>query len=108
MANIHLRGISKKYGAYGAVDHLDMDIADGELLLLLGPSGCGRSTTLNIVAGLTNPSAGRVLFNDEDVTNLPPHQRNIAMVFQSSLLYPHLTARHNIVMSLKRSGLSRA
>jgi len=77
-------------------------------VVLLGPSGCGKSTTLNIIAGLTEPSAGKVLFGEEDVTGLSPHQRNIAMVFQSSLLYPHLTARQNIFMSLKRSEPSRA
>ncbi|MBV9635667.1 MAG: ABC transporter ATP-binding protein [Methylobacteriaceae bacterium] len=84
-----------------------MQIADGELLILLGPSGCGKSTTLNIIAGLMAPASGKVIINDEDVTDLPPHQRNIAMVFQSALLYPHLTGRQNILMSLKRSGLGR-
>jgi ABC-type sugar transport system ATPase subunit len=108
MAHIRLQGIEKKFGAFTAIDRLDMEIGDGELLVLLGPSGCGKSTTLNIIAGLTPASAGKVMFSDEDVTNLLPHQRNIAMVFQSSLLYPHLTARQNIYMSLKRSELSRA
>ena len=107
MARIKLQGIAKKFGASAAVEGLDMRIADGELLILLGPSGSGKSTTLNIIAGLVAPNSGRVIFDDEDVTDLPPHQRNIAMVFQSSLLYPHLTARKNILMSLKRSGLRR-
>src|SRR5438067_5772758 len=108
MARVRLRGIEKKFGGFTAIDHVDMEIANGELLVLLGPSGCGKSTTLNIIAGLTEPSAGKVLFGEEDVTGLSPHQRNIAMVFQSSLLYPHLTARQNIFMSLKRSEPSRA
>ena len=108
MARIRLQGIEKKFGGFTAIDHVDMEIGNGELLVLLGPSGCGKSTTLNIIAGLTEPSAGKVLFGDEDVTSLSPHQRNIAMVFQSSLLYPHLTARQNIFMSLKRSEPSRA
>ena len=108
MARIRLQGIEKKFGTFTAIDHLDMEIGDGELLVLLGPSGCGKSTTLNIIAGLTQASAGTVLFDEEDVTALSPHQRNIAMVFQSSLLYPHLTARQNIFMSLKRSEPSRA
>jgi ABC-type sugar transport system ATPase subunit len=107
MAFIRLQGITKKFGASVAVERLDMQIADGELLILLGPSGCGKSTTLNIIAGLVAANSGRVIFDDTDVTDLPPHQRNIAMVFQSSLLYPHLTARQNILMSLKRSGLNR-
>ena len=108
MARIRLQGIEKKFGTFTAIDHLDMEIGDGELLVLLGPSGCGKSTTLNIIAGLTQASAGTVRFDEEDVTALSPHQRNIAMVFQSSLLYPHLTARQNIFMSLKRSEPSRA
>jgi len=108
MARIRLQGIEKKFGGFTAIDHVDMEIPNGELLVLLGPSGCGKSTTLNIIAGLTEPSAGKVLFGEEDVTGLSPHQRNIAMVFQSSLLYPHLTARQNIFMSLKRSEPSRA
>ena len=108
MARIRLQGIEKKFGAFTAIDHLDMVIDDGELLVLLGPSGCGKSTTLNVIAGLTPASAGKVMFGEEDVTGLSPHQRNIAMVFQSSLLYPHLTARQNIFMSLKRSEPSRA
>jgi ABC-type sugar transport system ATPase subunit len=108
MARIRLQGIEKKFGSFTAIDHLDMEIDNGELLVLLGPSGCGKSTTLNIIAGLTQASAGRVMFGEEDVTGLSPHQRNIAMVFQSSLLYPHLTARQNIFMSLKRSEPSRA
>ncbi|MFO1057407.1 MAG: ABC transporter ATP-binding protein [Dongiaceae bacterium] len=108
MARIKLQGIEKRFTGFTAIDHLDMEIENGELLVLLGPSGCGKSTTLNIIAGLAEPTAGRVLFGEEDVTRLSPHQRNIAMVFQSSLLYPHLTARQNIFMSLKRSEPSRA
>ena len=107
MARIRLDGIRKVYGRHVAVERLDLDIADGELLVLLGPSGCGKTTTMNMVAGLTDPTAGSIAFDGADVTNQPPHHRNIAMVFQSSLLYPHLTARQNIAMSLKRSGLPR-
>jgi ABC-type sugar transport system ATPase subunit len=108
MASIHLEGIRKAFGGSVAIDHLDLDIRDGELLVLLGPSGCGKSTALNIIAGLMAPTSGKVRFDKEDVTILQPHQRNIAMVFQSSLLYPHLTARQNIAMSLKRSNLDKA
>jgi ABC-type sugar transport system ATPase subunit len=108
MARIRLNGIRKVYGAQVAVERLDLDIADGELLVLLGPSGCGKTTTMNMIAGLTDPTAGSIAFDGADVTSQPPHHRNIAMVFQSSLLYPHLTARQNIAMSLKRSGLSQS
>jgi ABC-type sugar transport system ATPase subunit len=108
MAHIELRNVSKSYHAFRAVDCLDLEIADGELLVLLGPSGCGKTTTMNMIAGLAEPTSGTVMFDGRDVTSWPPHERNIAMVFQSSLLYPHLTARQNIFMSLKRSGLGRA
>src|SRR5581483_8393738 len=108
MARIQLRNITRVYGGARAVDGLDLDIEDGELLVLLGPSGCGKTTTLNMIAGLQEPSAGSILFDGEDVTAKPPHRRNVAMVFQSSLLYPHLTARRNIALSLKRSGLAAA
>ena len=108
MARILLRDIKKTFGDYSAVHDLNMDIADGELLVLLGPSGCGKSTTMNMIAGLAPPSSGTILFDGRDVTEHSPHQRNIAMVFQSSLLYPHMTARKNIFMSLKRSALPKA
>ena len=75
--------------------------------MLLGPSGCGKTTTLNCIAGLETPSSGHILFDGEDVTAEPPHQRNIAMVFQSSLLYPHMTARQNIAASLAKQGLEK-
>ncbi len=65
MARIRLQGIEKKFGGFTAIDHVDMEIENGELLVLLGPSGCGKSTTLNIIAGLTEPSAGEVLFGEE-------------------------------------------
>ena len=105
MAEIRLEQMRKTFGAFVAVEELDLDIRDGELLVLLGPSGCGKTTTLNCIAGLEQPTRGRILFNGEDVTDQPPHARNIAMVFQSALLYPHMTARQNIQASLRRSGL---
>src|SRR5271167_4202740 len=105
MAQIQLQNISKLYGNTRAVDRLNLEIMDGEFLVLLGPSGSGKTTALNIIAGLTAPSSGSIFFDGKDVAARPPHLRNIAMVFQSSLLYPHLTARRNIEMSLRRSGL---
>ena len=108
MARIELHDVSKTYGEHTAVRGLDMTIADGELLVLLGPSGCGKSTTMNMIAGLDSPTSGAIRFDGVDVTHRSPHERNIAMVFQSSLLYPHLSARQNIYMSLKRSGLSKS
>ena len=108
MAQIKLANLEKVFGEHHAVRALNLDIADGELLVLLGPSGCGKSTTMNMIAGLLPPTSGSILFNNRDVTGDSPLQRNVAMVFQSSLLYPHLTARQNIYMSLKRSSLSKS
>jgi ABC-type sugar transport system ATPase subunit len=105
MAGIRLEGLKKMFGTFAAIERLDLDIRDGELLVLLGPSGCGKTTTLNMIAGLEAPTAGRILFAGRDVTADPPHSRNIAMVFQSALLYPHLTARQNIEASLRHAGL---
>ena len=99
--------MQKAFGRHTAVEGLDLTIDDGELLVLLGPSGCGKTTTLNCIAGLEIPTAGRILFDGEDVTSAPPHQRNVAMVFQSSLLYPHMTARKNIAISLAKQGLDK-
>jgi ABC-type sugar transport system ATPase subunit len=106
MARIQLQNVTRSYANARAVDGLDLDIANGELLVLLGPSGCGKTTTLDMIAGLQAPSSGSIFFDGKDVTAQPPHRRNIAMVFQSSLLYPHVTARRNIALSLKRSGLA--
>ncbi|HRY24588.1 MAG: ABC transporter ATP-binding protein [Geminicoccaceae bacterium] len=106
MAGIRLDHLKKSFGAFTAVQDLDLDVTDGEFLVLLGPSGCGKTTTLNCIAGLETPSAGRILFDGRDVTSDPPHSRNIAMVFQSALLYPHMTAAANIEASLRRSDLA--
>ena len=108
MASITLDGLAKTFGAFRAVDDLSLTIANGELIALLGPSGCGKTTTMNCIAGLEMPTSGRILFDGADVTAMPPHQRNIAMVFQASTLYPHLTARENIAMSLRNSSVPRA
>jgi len=108
MASIQLDHLSKTFGRHTAVEAMQLEIADGELIVFLGPSGCGKTTTLNCIAGLETPTSGRVLFDGSDVTALPPHQRNVAMVFQSSLLYPHMTARQNVLMSLKKQRLGAA
>jgi ABC-type sugar transport system ATPase subunit len=108
LAGIRFDRVRKAFGGFVAVQGLDLDIADGEFLVLLGPSGCGKTTTLNMIAGLEQPSSGRIMFGGRDVTAEPPHTRNVAMVFQSALLYPHLTARQNIEASLRHAGLDAA
>jgi ABC-type sugar transport system ATPase subunit len=107
MSRIHLEKLHKRFGKSVALDELNLNINDKELIVLLGPSGCGKTTTLNCIAGIEEPTAGKILFDDRDVTELPSHARNVAMVFQSALLYPHLTARENIKMSLRMTKMTK-
>lgn len=105
MAKIDLSRVNKSYGRLSVVNDLDLSIRDGEFLIMLGPSGCGKTTTLNMIAGLDHPTLGTILFDDNEVTHKPPHSRNVAMVFQSSLLYPHLSLRRNIEASLRHTDI---
>jgi multiple sugar transport system ATP-binding protein len=91
-----------------AVDALDLEIADGEFLVLVGPSGCGKSTSLRMLAGLEEVDAGSVLIGDRDVTDRPPKDRDIAMVFQNYALYPHMTVGENMGFALKLAGVKKA
>jgi multiple sugar transport system ATP-binding protein len=102
MADIVLDGVTKRYpdGAL-AVDHVDLNIADGEFVILVGPSGCGKSTTLNMIAGLEDISDGELRIGGKVVNNVAPKDRDIAMVFQSYALYPHMTVRDNMAFALK-------
>ena len=90
-----------------AVGQLCLDIADGEFLVLVGPSGCGKSTSLRMRAGLEDVNGGRILIGDKDVTNVPPKNRDIAMVFQNYALYPHMSVRENMGFALKIAGVSK-
>src|SRR5688572_24067756 len=101
MASVHLRSVGKRFGSVQAVDDLRLDVGDGEFFVLLGPSGAGKTTTLRLVAGLERPDAGRVLMNGEDVTDLPPAQRDCAFVFQQYSLYPHLSVFDNLAFPLR-------
>jgi sn-glycerol 3-phosphate transport system ATP-binding protein len=98
---ISLRNVSKTWGTTRAVDGVSFEAAAGGLLVLLGPSGCGKSTTLRLIAGLETVSGGRIHIGQEDVTDLPPSRRHLAMVFQSYALFPHLTVAENIVFGLR-------
>ncbi|MET0929846.1 MAG: sn-glycerol-3-phosphate ABC transporter ATP-binding protein UgpC [Aeromicrobium sp.] len=91
-----------------AVDQLDLEIQDGEFLVLVGPSGCGKSTSLRMLAGLEEVDGGRILIGDEDVTQLPPKGRDIAMVFQNYALYPHMTVAENMAFALKIAGTAKS
>jgi multiple sugar transport system ATP-binding protein len=103
-----MEGIKKIYpNGHVAAQGLDLDIADGEFMVLVGPSGCGKSTALRMVAGLETPTSGRILIGDRDVTSLPPQERDIAMVFQTYALYPHMTVRENLAFGLRMRGAGR-
>jgi multiple sugar transport system ATP-binding protein len=101
MARVVLGQIGKRFGDVEVLKPLDLEVEPGEFLVLLGPSGCGKSTTLRIIAGLEAPTSGTLTIGDRDVTHLPPKDRDIAMVFQSYALYPHLTVRRNIAFGLE-------
>jgi ABC-type sugar transport system ATPase subunit len=101
MATVSLRGLGKDHGANRVLGEVSLEIADGELLVLVGPSGCGKSTLLRCVAGLEAPSRGAVAIDGRDVTRSEPRDRDIAMVFQSYALYPHLSVRENLAFGLK-------
>ena len=91
----------KQKGEVIAVNNFDFEIPDGTLVGLLGPSGCGKSTALNLISGLLMPTSGRILFGEDDVTDLPPQQRGVGLVFQNYALYPHLTVWQNIMFPLE-------
>ena len=102
MARILLDEVTKVFGSdVVAVDHVSMEIADGEFMVLVGPSGCGKSTLLRIVAGLEELTDGEVVIGDRIVTDLPPRDRDIAMVFQNYALYPHMSVAQNLELGLK-------
>ncbi len=107
MVDVHLKGITKRFGRTVAVNNLTLDVEDGEFIVLLGPSGCGKTTTLRIIAGLERPTEGRVFFGDRDVTDLPPRKRNVSMVFQSYAVWPHMTVYDNIAFPLKIKGVPK-
>lgn len=106
MAELRLQGIGKSFGAVAAVSELELDVRSGELIVLLGPSGAGKTTTLRLVAGLERPDRGRVHIDGRDVTELPPAARDVTFVFQQYSLYPHLDVFDNLAFPL-RSPLRR-
>ena len=101
MTAITIEGVSKRFGAAMALEQLDLRVADGEFVALLGPSGCGKTTLLRIIAGLETRSSGRVLIGDQDVSDLPPARRGLAMVFQNYAVFPHLTVFENVAFGLR-------
>jgi len=109
MSSVTFEAASRVYPGQDkpAVDQLDLEIQDGEFLVLVGPSGCGKSTSLRMLAGLEEVDSGRILIGDDDVTHLPPKTRDIAMVFQNYALYPHMTVAENMAFALKIAGADK-
>jgi sn-glycerol 3-phosphate transport system ATP-binding protein/multiple sugar transport system ATP-binding protein len=101
VASVTIRGVEKRFGQTRVLSGVDIDVPDGGFAVLVGPSGCGKSTLLRLIAGLEEADAGSIRFGDTDVTRLPPRDRDIAMVFQSYALYPHLTVRDNLAFGLE-------
>src|SRR2546429_2731548 len=108
MASIRLEHVGMTYpGGHVALRDLNLDVADGELLVLVGPSGCGKTTTLRLVAGLESPTRGKIIFDGKDETATPPHRRDVAMVFQNFPLYPNMTVRRNLEFPLRMQRVPR-
>jgi ABC-type sugar transport system ATPase subunit len=106
---VRIEGVTKRFHETTALEAVDLDIADGEMMIFLGPSGSGKTTLLRIIAGLESATDGRVILAGRDVTHLPPEQRNVSMVFQDLALYPHMTAFQNIAFPLEaKRGRSKA
>ncbi len=108
MSFLVIAGLSKSYGDVHALVDMDLSVARGEFISLLGPSGCGKTTTLQALAGFVLPTRGRVLLDGRDITQLPPHQRGLGIVFQSYALFPHMTVAQNIAFGLEMRGLPRS
>src|SRR5262245_32601464 len=101
-------GVSKHFTSVAAVERVSLDIFAGELLALLGPSGCGKPPLLRLLAGLDTPDEGRILLDGQDIAPIPPYRRPINMMFQSYALFPHLTVEGNVAFGLKQEGLAKA
>src|SRR6059058_5349401 len=108
MAQVMLRSVVKNYDETPAVRGIDLDIADGEFVVLVGPSGCGKSTTLRMIAGLEEITSGEISIGGEIVNDVPPKDRDIAMVFQSYALYPHMTVAENMSFGLRLKRFPKA
>ena len=108
MANVSIRSVKKRFGDAQVLHGVSIEIADGSFTVLVGPSGCGKSTLLRMIAGLEHISDGQIAIGDKIVNDVPPKQRDIAMVFQNYALYPHMTVRDNMAFSLTLAKKDKA
>ena len=106
--DVRLVDVTKSFGDFNAVDHISLDVQDGEFFSLLGPSGCGKTTTLRMIGGFEQPTSGLIELQGQDVTWLPPYQRNVNTVFQNYALFPHLTIFENVAFGLRRRRVADA
>ena len=104
MASVAIRDVQKAFGVARVIHGVNISIRDGEFVVLVGPSGCGKSTLLRMIAGLENISAGEIRIGERVVNDLPPKERDVAMVFQNYALYPHMTVAANMAFSMKLRG----
>ena len=101
MATLELQHLTKKFGDFTAVDDMNLSVAEGEMIALLGGSGCGKTTTLRMIAGFTEPFSGAILVDGKDVRKIPPYRRNVGIFFQNYALFPHMTLYDNVAYGLK-------
>ena len=104
---LEIKGVSKKFGDFTAVNNVDLDIYQGELFCLLGGSGCGKTTLLRMLAGFEKPSSGQILIDGQDMSEVPPYKRPTNMMFQNYALFPHMTVEKNIAFGLEQDGLAK-
>lgn len=108
MARLELEGLTKHYGDFQAAQDVNLDINEGEFMVLLGPSGCGKTTTLRMIAGFIDPTAGNIRIGGKDITGLPPWKRNTGLVFQNYALFPHMTVAENVAFGLEMRGIPKS
>src|SRR5665213_4063605 len=108
MASVEIRDVRKSFGSASVIHGVDVSIGDGEFVVLVGPSGCGKTTLLRMIAGLENITGGEIKIGDRVVNDMPPKERDIAMVFQNYALYPHMTVADNMAFSLKLKRAPKA
>jgi len=105
---LEIKGVSKKFGDFTAVNNVDLDIYQGELFCLLGGSGCGKTTLLRMLAGFENPSSGQILIDGQDMSEVPPYKRPTNMMFQNYALFPHMTVAENLAFPLEVRKMGKA